>query len=569
MIRGLSSKPLALLASIIAFALLFILNSIAPLLPGDDLLYQLKFPEEGYIGNRGINSLADFAESCLNHYINYNYRIIPHAILQFVLLFPSYLFDLLNSLIFLLIPVALLGHSSIEKRNRPVMYVLLLFVLWCFHPDLSWSYFWTTGSVTYTWLLIPQIYLLSSLIRKYDGDHIFGGKEFLSAVLISTGSENALLGIFAVSLIILVTKFRRSGKIDDRYFILSSLVMLIGGLLMLFSPAMELRRSAEAVDRFSASHALEYFSRLVFYLIKASPVFLLFLISKKWRRIQKEDNLLFVCFTVSILSMFFAPLYELRSFVFPFMVMIMFCLSMVQSVSFNKYLISALLLYSVYLFHERFESLWAVNRNVDSNEKIIVERKGNEVLELDSYCWNISGRYTMCDDIMEDSQHFHNRTIAAKYGLNDVVLSGRYLIEDIHRQIEEEFKNNGSLQSFYELKRTEADIVVYHKVQGSDNYELYLFEAPSDTDIIIVRASKKGYYNFFLKIFPTQIRIHFYDILEMDRKGLMINDRKYFVCKVFNPEAYEAYLFAKYSKEKHRTEGKVFSFSSPHQVTQE
>ena len=75
-----------------------------PFVLGDDFLYALKFPKEGFVGSTGIESMQDYFNSQINHYNNYNNRIAPHALLQIILLLPTFVFDLTNVIVFLAPP---------------------------------------------------------------------------------------------------------------------------------------------------------------------------------------------------------------------------------------------------------------------------------------------------------------------------------------------------------------------------------------------------------------------------------------------------------------------------------
>ena len=87
---------------------LFYLNILVPYLPGDDHIFQLKIPDEGIIGTNSISSLADLWESQVNFYNNYHYRVLNHTVLQVLLLLPTWVFDLLNVVVFMSFPAFLL-----------------------------------------------------------------------------------------------------------------------------------------------------------------------------------------------------------------------------------------------------------------------------------------------------------------------------------------------------------------------------------------------------------------------------------------------------------------------------
>ena len=182
--------------------LLLTLNVYFPLLPGDDLLYQLSFPADGIIGDHRISSVTDYISSIVNHYSNYNPRVLPHAVLQAVLLLPELVFDLLNTSFFFFLAYMILGFSNLENKNdRLFLYFCILLFIWVFHFAIGRAYLWTSGAVNYTWFLIPQLLLLKAINRTEFSKNDLSRKEIFFALLCATSNENVVFVLFLICLI--------------------------------------------------------------------------------------------------------------------------------------------------------------------------------------------------------------------------------------------------------------------------------------------------------------------------------------------------------------------------------
>ncbi|PKN72886.1 MAG: hypothetical protein CVU50_05000 [Candidatus Cloacimonetes bacterium HGW-Cloacimonetes-3] len=125
----------------------------------DDYLYSFKFnPGFAYadpatLTYEPIKSVADYFQSLSNLYQSLTGRIVPHALLQLFLLFPGWLFDLLNTLA--LFTLTALYASWIARRRHDLRIPLWLLSTMLFYfgvssanrnfylPAFSCNYIWT------------------------------------------------------------------------------------------------------------------------------------------------------------------------------------------------------------------------------------------------------------------------------------------------------------------------------------------------------------------------------------------------------------------------------------------
>ncbi|MDO5500236.1 MAG: DUF6056 family protein, partial [Propionibacteriaceae bacterium] len=90
--------------------------------------------------------------SMVVHYQVQNGRILPHVIIQFFTLFDKAVFDVANSLVFLLVGQLILRHVW-RGRGFSVAHELAVYVaLWLFIPYFGQSVLWLSGGVNYLWM---------------------------------------------------------------------------------------------------------------------------------------------------------------------------------------------------------------------------------------------------------------------------------------------------------------------------------------------------------------------------------------------------------------------------------
>ena len=197
-------------------------------------------PTEGIIGSERISSVGDLVASQKNFYYNYHYRILNHTLLQLLLLLPAWIFDALNVLVFLVLPACLLRiRPALPQYGRH--YMFLLFFIWVFHFDLGRCYFLTTGSLNYSWLLIPQLLYLTELYRQWQGSGS-GRLLLLLALLNANSNENAQVVLFLMTLYV--------GWQQRKALMIwaSAAVLLAGGLFMLASPSISSRLAEQGLS---------------------------------------------------------------------------------------------------------------------------------------------------------------------------------------------------------------------------------------------------------------------------------------------------------------------------------
>ena len=469
---------------------LFYLNILVPYLPGDDFIFQLKLPEKGILGDQKISSFSDLFQSQVNFYNNYHYRIFNHTILQVLLLCPSWVFDLLNTIAFLALPYCLLRIRKVpDTMTYATHYLILLFFIWIFHFNLGRSYFLTTGALNYTWLLIPLILYLVELFRISEGE---GNTKWLVLLAFANAmsNENAMLVLFALTAIVALSKHK-----ENFVPLVWCLAIFLSGIIfMLSSPSIALRLEEQGFrETTTVSHLREYLLRSAYYLLRYLPIALLYYIIRKPNATPKIEhihsrfikfvstkNLLLTAIFISFSSMAFVPLFEPRSAILGFFLTILFVLTLGQIKRPTYPSVVIIVVLAIIIAVIRYPAFLQINLRHRMNTTILkAQQDKNVVAKLNNYCDDKKRSYLLCHEISADSTYMDNKTLANYYDIQAVVLQDKSKLKQ-RRQ-----------RTFNLIRKKAIDYT--HFRERTINGDAILFNQTKGCEFIMISATEKFY----------------------------------------------------------------------------
>ena len=553
---------------------LLYLNTLSPLMPGDDYLYSLKIPSDHYLGDAPIQSIGDYIESQINHFNNYNYRVLPHAVLQFILLLPHWVFDVFNTLVFLALPIAILKRFNVRNRLHLAWYLFVLLFLWIFHFDLGRSYFWTTGSLNYSWTLIPQLLFVHTLLRYVDHTQSSQGNTiWILAIIIAMTNEQVVLSLFIVASWILLFRYKQNRKLDIP-LLCGTLILLAGGLIMYFSPAMSFRLGREGFRYESDYHRwIEYFRRVIYYALRYSPILLLLLLHRhQGFKLKTRTKYLLAIALISMASMSQAPLFEPRSAIFGFVVLLIAAIDYVRNENPHKILLALLIGVSTFLYIERIPLFQDIaNRHFENTQVLNTERGNQDTVYLDRYCSSYKYQCLICDDITDDPEYMDNEPVAAFYNIGKLALKPEVSLLYQSLEVLQDFEE-GQVEGYRKAKHNRKDLTdevslneCYYSKSQSLNLAIELNTTLDLTDhIVILRGSRAGINRYRMYDWiPLHWRLYFLDFLEYNASIKEVKGKKLAVHTVFDPDKYEYYLISLYNLNNHAPIGNPIRIEIP------
>ncbi len=313
------------------FAFLFFLNEMTVYL-SDDFAYHFQFQKSflngGAFSNSSspvrINGIISIIKSQYAHYFVMNGRIVAHFIVQFLLQFDKKIFNILNSIVFLLVAyiISLISKKFNNKKKvnlKQSTYLFIFFALWFLLPEFGASVLWVSGAGNYLWT--SAIYLLFILFHICQRETNAFTVLFGSCLGLLTGNTNENSGPAAILIVLLLIWVRDvlpNHKIK-LYQVLSILFAIIGFLFTILSPAPRVEKGLKLSLSiiFQNTRGIYNTSVQLFgfgYLI----LFVLLIIAVYSRLLKKESLQIIIIFLIghfaSMYSLVLSPERPLRVF---------------------------------------------------------------------------------------------------------------------------------------------------------------------------------------------------------------------------------------------------------------
>lgn len=125
-----------------AFVLIFIFNVLTPMMT-DDLFYSKTVSEAA--------SIWDLFAQEYTQYMTWTGRSVCHMILRFFLLTDKMVFNVANSVVFVLLTLLIYWNVEHKKKYDTPVYLLINLLLWMFGVVFRQTVLWETGACNYLW----------------------------------------------------------------------------------------------------------------------------------------------------------------------------------------------------------------------------------------------------------------------------------------------------------------------------------------------------------------------------------------------------------------------------------
>ena len=144
------SNLYTLFTCIVVAICFFLFNYFVPYYD-DDVWYALR-----YVPGETLSPISNFSDilvSQYHHYIGENSRALIHITLQSLLaVLPDYAFDIVNTLIFMLLIWCMALYTQGSKESpRPITLLMIVAGIYWLMPDMDYLFYWASGSLNYMW----------------------------------------------------------------------------------------------------------------------------------------------------------------------------------------------------------------------------------------------------------------------------------------------------------------------------------------------------------------------------------------------------------------------------------
>lgn len=219
------------------FAFMLICN-ILTLKIADDYSYSFSFATGERIAN-----LKDIFISLKEHAVSVNGRLIAHFFAHFFLMLPSIVFDIVNTLMFVL-QIFLICKICKVRNDKFNIFVLVTFfcMIWMYVPAFGQVYLWLDGACNYLWSIVLGLLYIIPYMNEFcntkSSQKTFSKICFVFFSFFMGGYlENSSPAFIAMSIIfVALCRFYQHKKVQG-YQVSAIIVASIGYIGIYLSPA--------------------------------------------------------------------------------------------------------------------------------------------------------------------------------------------------------------------------------------------------------------------------------------------------------------------------------------------
>lgn len=460
------SKKVWIILTLI-FLIMLGLNYLMPLCYGDDYVYAFIWPGQSmYIplpdAVERISGFYDIIVSQWSHYLTGNGKAPAHLLVQFFVWQDKLIFDVFNSLVFVLLILEIywisnMGVVSLNNINLTILCAIFFFV-WAFTVNFAGVFLWISGSCNYLWMLVVLLSFLVLYVRKYyrmNEITIRSGLAkyliFAWGILAGWANENMVCWLIVV-LGLWFLKNREKEDIEI-WMWYGYIGLCIGFVLLICAPGNMVRADSYAnINIWSWSHMR--FNLITFGVLEFFQIFLWFFILMSWCKIRNSKiteeglqhfALVKICCALNLLSngiMLLVPEFPARSGFSGFIFLtIAVSLLICHQTDFNVKLIDeyskkfiGILACCYFLMtlcgtYIGIYSTYRYNQSVIKAAQKHLATGSSSVLEIpapsdisETLMW-ASGRHIVQPSLKEDAKNWTNVAFARYYGIKGIRVS--------------------------------------------------------------------------------------------------------------------------------------------------
>lgn len=235
MIRINRSGKILVFFYIVLFAFAALCNVLTPKLT-DDFSYCFSWAD----GSR-IDAVLDIIPSMAAHAQTMNGRLIAHAAAQFFLMLPDWVFDIVNSLVFVAQVPLIVRICKCEERNN-LLHAGVFGAIWICVPVFGQVNLWLDGACNYLWNVFMGLLFIQPYVDHFmnEGKYRMAIPKALFPVLAflmgGWGESGSAAFIFIAAALTALCHFYRHKKVPPVFFI-ALFLAAAGYLTMYLAPA--------------------------------------------------------------------------------------------------------------------------------------------------------------------------------------------------------------------------------------------------------------------------------------------------------------------------------------------
>ena len=330
-----TKKLIMILILTSVFGFIYILNSKTWLV-SDDYPYHFTFSREPNINTKFITNPIEIFGSMKTHWLTWGGRVTVHYLLQFSFMIGVNFFNIINSLMFILLGFLIYKHINNTKEIKLSYLILIYATIFLFVPQPASTVMWKSGSANYLWSAVLILSMTLILKKHYDNKNSFKDNWlnvillFPLSLIVGCSNENTGCALIIVEILFLIAYKKKHNSIP-KWAKMALLGTIIGYIFLVSSPG-NLKRTDIMYPNISYSieNIFEYIlkiTRLTYTYLK--EIIITVIITSVIIYKEKDDlkvalkkHFLQITFSllsiISIYSLILSPAYPERCWMFSF-----------------------------------------------------------------------------------------------------------------------------------------------------------------------------------------------------------------------------------------------------------
>lgn len=396
-----------------------------------------------------VESIEQILRGLMNHYMMQGGRMVAHFITQTMLVFGDSFFNIINSIMYLLLIIGILLNSGVQFIGtiKGIIYLILVHILlFIYSPTFSESFLWLDGSANYLWTNVILLWLFLPYYNLLKHNECIYNKFFWPIgycffLIGGMTNENTALAQIIMTVIILVLVNKKGGgeKFPIRY-LYSAVLMMMGYIFMIAAPG-NYNRAGNSQTCGILQNIIIRFAKCTYWVVNSAAtlmigILLLFMIYKITDGHASIKNIIYnnpewviwmTGIIISVYSMVASPVQPARAFTYPVLLMIVWLINLIDKIYLyaDKVLVSmGLIILLLYTFTVTYVAVIDIKNTYAENEKIIhkiITDRENGIMDIAIEKPPIPmTKYSMKIDISEDADYYFNRYYALYYGVDSI-----------------------------------------------------------------------------------------------------------------------------------------------------
>lgn len=381
-------KYITLIILVVSYTLLFVLNQLT-YFTSDDYAYHYIY--KGHMPTTNperIHGIKTIIESQINHYSLWNGRYLAHSIVQFFLQFDKTIFNIFNSIAFLILVYFIYSIinsvSYIKKSNGLLIQIILL--LWLILPSFGQTVLWVSGSGNYLWASLFYTGFLLFCIKNMDDSFFIIFCSVIIGFLSGVTNENSGPATILMVICIFILNIIIEKKVRI-YQITGALSGIVGFISMMSSKGSLKRGHVDLSFEFLVTNFKDIFKiSLTHFIFIYILILILILILSLSKQINFKDGIfLFILFIghfssiYSLIIISYKPLRVLFGSSIFLVIITAYLLNRLANIKWVQYTISlGLILLSAVTYNDAIKDISTTHTQVMEQVSILKNATPNQ-----------------------------------------------------------------------------------------------------------------------------------------------------------------------------------------------